>query len=187
MATLTPPLHFNRIHPGLYRGSYPRPINYTFLQSLALKTIIAITPETITEENDKELYDFCQKNNISVQHIDCQLSGKGKKRGVPLDYEKVTKILELIINADKSPVYMYCINGGQITSLVVACLRKISFWSSISIYNEFITYATTINHNDRVFIENFQVKLNVPDNKVSWLWTGLNKNVIENHPSITII
>lgn len=182
--TLTPPLKFNNVQPNLFRGSYPRPVNYNYLESLNLKTMIAILEHPVTETSDPDLIQFVNSHGINLINIECGNGGKGKKRSIPIDSDTIKKILTMAIDAEHSPMYIFCINGGQITSLVVSCLRKISFWSSISIFNEFINYSTTINHNDRVFIENFQGEIIIPHNKLPWLWKGLNKNVIDHHPSL---
>ncbi len=72
------------------------------------------------------------------------------------------------------------------SSLVVACLRRIQLWSSVSIYNEFVNFSTTINHNDRTFIENFKAEIKFPkkSERVSWLWNGLSRNITEKHPHL---
>lgn len=82
-------------------------------------------------------------------------------------------------------IYIYCNNGGQITSLVIACLRKLQLWSNVSIFDEFICYSESANHNDRSFVEQFipNIEINRSE-KIEWLWRGLNESVILNHPSL---
>lgn len=185
---LVPPLRFSALQPHLYRGSYPRQINYRFLKRLRLKYIVSLTPEPITPETDGALYEFAKQNNIQLVHIECgKEGGKRKKRGVPIGYSAVVKALELMINVDYSPLYVHCLNGGQVSSLTIACLRKLSFWSSVSIFNEFLVYTNSINLHDRAFIENFIAEINVPKNKVQWIWTGLSKDIIGSHPTLKFI
>ncbi|CDK29365.1 unnamed protein product [Kuraishia capsulata CBS 1993] len=183
---LTPPLKYNAVQPGLFRGAYPRPINYRFLASLGLRTIVSLTPEPISETTDAKLFAFCEEHGVQRIHIECSSGGskKGKKRAIAIDYAAICKAIEIVIDRDNEPVYVHCINGGQITSLFVACLRKLSFWSSIAIFNEFINYSVTINHNDRVFIENFEASIRLPKNRVDWVWNGLSQGVIDNHPTL---
>ena len=38
--TSGPPANFDRVAPGIYRSSFPRPGNFEHLQSLGLKTIL---------------------------------------------------------------------------------------------------------------------------------------------------
>lgn len=184
---LTPPLKFSTVQPNLYRGAYPREINFPFLKTLELKTIISLTPSPITPETDRKLYDFAIENNIRVVHLECAHLGKGKKRGVPIGYSAILEALNLMIHKEHSPIYIHCLNGGQVTSLVIACLRKVQFWSSIAIFNEFINFTSNITVNDRSFVEGFkgEISLNSKD-KVDWLWVGMSKGVIGNHPKIRV-
>lgn len=185
--TLVPPLRFSSVQPYLYRGGYPRQINFTFLQGLNLKTIISLTPEPITEQTDKALYEFATQQGIKLVHLECAQSGKGKKRGVPMGYTTVLETLDIMIHAENAPVYVHCLNGGQVTSLVVACLRKVQFWSSIAIFNEFINFTTSITLNDRSFVDGFRGEIHIrPNSKADWLWAGLSKGVVGSHPNIRI-
>lgn len=183
-----PPLRFNTVEPDLYRGAYPREVSYPFLSTLQLKTIISLTPNPITEESDSGLVNFAQTNNIQLIHLECAPAGKGKKRGVPIDYSTIFHALHYMIHKSYGPVYIHCLNGGQVVSMVVACLRKLQFWSSISIFNEFINYTLNITVNDRNFVEGFEGELKINTNtKVDWLWTGMSKGVVENHPRLKLI
>ncbi|EEQ41543.1 putative tyrosine-phosphatase [Clavispora lusitaniae] len=184
---LVPPLRFNIVQPELYRGGYPRKVNFPFLESLNIKTIISLTPHPITYETDPQLYTFAKKNDIELIHIECAQSGKGKKRGVPMGYSTVLEALRYMIHKEFSPIYLHCLNGGQVTSLVIACLRKLQFWSSIAIFNEFINFTTNITVNDRSFVDGFKGEINInTDTKVNWLWVGLSKGVVGNHPKIRV-
>ncbi|EGV60470.1 protein-tyrosine phosphatase [Yamadazyma tenuis ATCC 10573] len=182
-----PPLKFSTVQEGFYRGAYPREINFPFLESLSLKTIVSLTPSPVTPETDPKLYDFATRNKITLVHLECEQSGKGKKRGVPLGYSTVLEALDLIIHTSHSPIYVHCVNGGQVTSLIVACLRKLQFWTSLTIFNEFINYTTNITLNDRNFVEGFRGDIQVDSSdKVSWLWNGMSNGVVSNHPMIKI-
>lgn len=185
---MVPPIKFSKIEPTLYRGAYPRPINYRYLKTLKLKTMIAVTPYPITMETDPSLTEFCSKYAIQLVHIetDKDAKEKGKKRSIPIDHNQVLRVLELILNKASNPIFLFCNNGGQVTSLIVACLRKLQFWSSVSIYNEFANFSTTINHNDRAFIEDFRARMKLPRtaDRVGWIWHGLSANVIQKHPHL---
>lgn len=184
---ITPPLKFSMIERNLYRGAYPREVNFPFLETLHLKTIVSLTPKPITEESDPRLYNFAKENNIRLVHLECECLGKGKKRGVPVKYRTVLETLNYMIYSKHLPVFIHCLNGGQVISLVVACLRKLQFWSSITIFNEFINFTSNITINDRNFVEGFKGEININfDDKSDWLWVGMNKKVIGNHPKIRV-
>lgn len=182
-----PPLKFNTVQDGLYRGAYPREINFLFLQSLNLKTILSLTPDPVTEKTDPKLYAFAQKNNIRLVHLECEKLGKGKKRGVPLGYSTVLEAIDYIIHCQHSPIYIHCLNGGQVTSLIIACLRKLQFWTTLTIFNEFINFTSNITLNDRSFVEGFRgdIKVDTAD-KVKWLWNGMSTGVVKNHPMLKV-
>lgn len=185
--SLVPPLKFNTVQPNLFRGAYPREINFPFLQTLQLKTIVSLTPEPVTAETDPSLYQFAKSNNVKLIHLECAQSGKGKKRGVPTSYTAILEAINIMIHKDLAPVYIHCFNGGQVTSLVIACLRKLQFWSSITIFNEFINFTANITVNDRSFVEGFNGVINIsPNKKVDWLWVGMSKGVVGNHPNIKV-
>lgn len=108
-------------------------------------------------------------------------------RGVPIGYSAILEALNLMIHKEHGPVYIHCLNGGQVTSLVIACLRKVQFWSSIAIFNEFINFTSNITVNDRSFVEGFKGEINLNSkDKVDWLWVGMSKGVIGNHPKIRV-
>lgn len=183
-----PPLRFGCVQEDLYRGGYPRKVNFPFLESLQIKTIVSLTPEPITAATDSSLFRFAEIHKIKLVHIECAQSGKGKKRGVPLGYTAVFKAIDIAIHQQHAPVFIHCLNGGQVTSLVVACLRKVQFWSSIAIFNEFINYTTSITVNDRSFVDGFEGDVDVDnDEKAEWLWAGLSRGVVSSHPSIKFI
>ncbi|CCH58655.1 hypothetical protein TBLA_0A08660 [Henningerozyma blattae CBS 6284] len=102
---------------------------------------------------------------------------KRKLAQVPLDYTTINQIITFLCNKKNYPIYLHCTNGELICSLVVACLRKFTYWSNVSILNEFLIYNSSINIYERSFIENFDTnpnsvidwnKFNIQD-KIDWL------------------
>lgn len=184
---LTVPFRFNAVQPRLYRGAHPREVNFPFLRSLRLTTILSLTPEPVLMTSDPKLHAFAMENKINLVHIGCAGSGKGKGRGVPVAYDDVILALHYMIHIRYAPIYVHCLNGGHVTSLVVACLRKLQFWSSISIFKEFINFATSITVNDRAFVDGFEGEIAIEDNdKAAWLWQGMSKGVATSHPKIKV-
>jgi tyrosine-protein phosphatase OCA6 len=162
-------------------------VSFPFLRTLQLRTIISLIPNPITQESDNKLYNFAKSNGIALVHLECAPAGKGKKRGVPMDYPTVVMALNYMVHNVNSPVYIHCYNGGQVTSLVVACLRKLQLWNSISIFNEFINFTTNITVNDRTFVEGFNGEVDInPRDKPDWLWLGISKEQVEELPRIKV-
>lgn len=178
------PLQFNTVQPNLYRGSYPREINFSFLRTLRLKNIVSLTPLPLNDN----VQSFCQENGIKTFHVECnkkvkknkskdpnapEKKVKRKKKPVPIDYEVVIKTITFMVDKRNYPMYIHCDSGELITSLVVACLRKFTYWSTVSILNEFLIYNSSINVYERDFIEKFNSEIVIEglklEDKVSWL------------------
>lgn len=175
--SLVAPLHFNTVQVNLYRGSAPREINIPFLRRLRLSCILSLTPEPL----DETMTAFCNENSIRMKHIMCNEKPpkdkskkvKRKKKPVPIEYDVVVQCVEFLVDKRNYPIYMHCNNGELITSLIVACLRKFSYWSTVSILNEFLIYNSSINVHERNFIEQFNLEVDIqglkPEDKVTWV------------------
>lgn len=173
---LVAPLQFNTVQPNLYRGSYPRKINFPFLRTLRLKYIVSLTPAPLNES----VLDFCEENSIKTKHIECNTKQKDKtkkikrkKKPVPIEYDVVVEAIKFLVDKRNYPIFIHCNNGELITSLVIACLRKFSYWSTVSILNEFLIYNSSINLHERSFIENFNSEIEIEglkiEDKVPWI------------------
>ncbi|SCU99819.1 LANO_0F03840g1_1 [Lachancea nothofagi CBS 11611] len=182
--SLVTPLYFSAIQPNFYRGSNPREINIPFLITLGLKYIVSLTPEPLN--NDPVMEVFCREKGIQNIHIECsnekgpkgpkdksKTKVKRKKKAVPIEYDVVVQCVQFLIDKRHYPCYIHCTNGELVTSLVVACLRKLSYWSTVSIFNEYLTYNSSINLHERGFIENFNLEIDINDleikDKVPWI------------------
>lgn len=179
--SLVAPLQFSIVQFNFYRGSYPREINLPFLKSLNLRYILSLTPEPLTK--DPVWVKFCEDNDIEYIHIECckkkehkdksKPKVKKKKKPVPIEYDVVIKCVKFLIDRRHYPCYLHCTNGELVTSLVVACLRKFSYWSTVSILNEFLAYNSSINIHERNFIEQFHSEIEIDNlnlkDKVPWI------------------
>lgn len=135
---------------------------------------------------DKWLLEFAAEQNIDLVHIpSASASDKSKKkRGVPLEYDVARLACQYMINQDISPIYLHCMNGSQVSCLLIACLRKLSFWSMAAISDEFLRYCD-MEPADANFVEGFRAEIDVPENTVPWIWQGLSKTgVVKHHPTI---
>ncbi|KAK9457036.1 Oca6p [Dipodascopsis uninucleata] len=176
---LVTPLRYGIVQPKLYRGLYPRKINLPFLRRLKLKTILSLTPEPLNDD----VRAFCDQEGIEMIHIK---TTKASKKGMPMTYKEVTQAIEIIISQKYAPLYLHCLNGSQATSLVIACLRKLSFWRISSIFSEFM-YFSEISAADHKFVEEFRTEIELPEDTVPWIWMGLSRTgVVDHHPSVKI-
>lgn len=65
-----------------------------------------------------------------------------------------------MINRVHQPLYVHCLNGAEVTSLVIACLRKLQCWSVSSTMAEFGRYCL-VRPAHTSFIETFHVEIEV--------------------------
>lgn len=65
-----------------------------------------------------------------------------------------------MINRVHQPIYVHCLNGSEITSLVIACLRKLQCWSISSTMAEFGRYCL-VKPAHTSFIETFHLEIDV--------------------------
>lgn len=143
---LIAPLRFACIDPQIYRGSYPNPINTTFMESLGLRTIISVTPEAL---------DIDIKGAERIHIHSAASSGKSKKkREVPITLEIVEQALEVLEDPLARPIYIHCMNGSQVTALITACYRRRQQWSMTSTLQEFERHSD-YDRKDIQFIADF--------------------------------
>lgn len=59
---LIPPLNFSMVDNGIFRSGFPDPANFSFLQTLGLRSIIYLCPEPYPESN----IQFLKSNGITL-------------------------------------------------------------------------------------------------------------------------
>ncbi|KAJ1375744.1 Protein-tyrosine phosphatase-like, partial [Sesbania bispinosa] len=57
-----PPLNFAMVDNGIFRSGFPEPANFSFLQTLGLRSIIYLCPEPYPEAN----IEFLKSNGIKL-------------------------------------------------------------------------------------------------------------------------
>ncbi|KAG2211914.1 tyrosine phosphatase family-domain-containing protein [Mucor mucedo] len=168
LPNLIPPFRFTIVEENLFRGGYPKPRNIRFLKRLRLKTILSLIPDKIMPE----MQHFCDENNIQLLHLNVD---KMKEDNIPLTYNKTIMALELMIDPANHPLYIHCLDGADVTGLVIACLRKLQMWSNSSAMSEFARSlnSSVVTSEEFEFIENFKnFDVTIPMTLPSWLWTG---------------
>lgn len=131
---LLPPLRFACVEGHIYRGGYPTELNKRFLERLRLRSILSLTPEPISLSG---LGDVHFEHIISAS----EETKSKKKKSVNLSHETVYKAMKFILNAENQPVFVHCMNGQQVTGLIVACIRRQQGRTMSSILAEFERYS----------------------------------------------
>ncbi|KAK7753838.1 tyrosine-protein phosphatase siw14 [Diatrype stigma] len=144
-----PPINFGEVAPGLYRSGYPQAANYSFLQTLHLKTIV-----TLVEKEMPEGYQqFIDDNGINHQVFN--MTGT-KKEEIPASLMK--SIAAVVLNSENYPLLIHCNHGKHRTGCVVGVIRKQSAWDVNAIIREYSDYAAPkIRTTDIDYIRNFQI------------------------------
>ncbi|KAF0482737.1 protein-tyrosine phosphatase [Gigaspora margarita] len=163
---LIPPFRYAIVEDEVYRGAYPKKRNYRFLKRLKLKTMLSLTPDPPVPE----LLEFCQSQNIR----NIRLEVSKVKDNVPLSYSRAIQSVQIIIDPSNLPIFIHCLDGANVTGLVVTCLRKLQMWSVPSCMSEFLRYLRggVISSEESEFIEKFTGEIEIPCTIPHWLWGG---------------
>uniref|UniRef100_A0A0D6R0A1 Tyrosine-protein phosphatase domain-containing protein n=1 Tax=Araucaria cunninghamii TaxID=56994 RepID=A0A0D6R0A1_ARACU len=62
---LIPPFNFSMVDKGVYRSGFPNAINFPFLETLHLRSIIYLCPESYPEANT----EFIESHGIKLFHF----------------------------------------------------------------------------------------------------------------------
>ncbi|CAG8628699.1 8072_t:CDS:2 [Paraglomus brasilianum] len=163
---LIPPFRYAIVEGEVYRGAYPKSRNLRFLKRLHLKTILSLCPNPPAGD----LVDFCKEYNI--KNITLQVNKV--KDNVPLSYSKAIQAIQIIIDPENQPIYVHCLDGANVTGLVIACLRKLQMWSVPSAMGEFLRFLRggVISSEENEFVEKFSAEIEIPCTIPTWLWGG---------------
>ncbi|XP_008229808.1 PREDICTED: probable tyrosine-protein phosphatase At1g05000 isoform X1 [Prunus mume] len=178
-----PPLNFSMVDNGIFRSGFPESANFSFLQTLGLRSIICLCPEPYPEAN----VEFLKSNGIKL----FQFGIEGYKEpfvNIPEDTirealkvvlgtqeinhfalsfieTRITALLYayiylLFCNADvrNHPVLIHCKRGKHRTGCLVGCLRKLQRWCLTSVFDEYQRFAAAkARVADQRFMEMFDV------------------------------
>ncbi|EXC29935.1 putative tyrosine-protein phosphatase [Morus notabilis] len=148
---LVPPTNFSMVEDGIFRSGLPQPVNFRFLQTLNLRSIIYLCPKPYPEENLK----FLQSNNIRL----FQFGIEGKtESSVSIPRDTIMDALRILIDVRNHPVLIHCKRGKHRTGCLVGCLRKLQSWCLSSVLEEYQRFAGVKSRiTDMRFIETFEV------------------------------
>ncbi|XP_019091897.1 PREDICTED: probable tyrosine-protein phosphatase At1g05000 isoform X1 [Camelina sativa] len=181
---LIPPLNFSMVDNGIFRSGFPDSANFSFLQTLGLRSIIYLCPEPYPEtnlhflkSNGIRLFQFGIEGNKCVPDLDNEVwlhlwSSKHHKEGslttnglsktlepfVNIPDHKIRMALKLLLDEKNHPVLIHCKRGKHRTGCLVGCLRKLQQWCLTSIFDEYQRFAAAkARVSDQRFMETFDV------------------------------
>lgn len=146
---LYPPQNFAMIFPGVYRSSFPKKKNFSFLKQLQLKTVLSLVLEEYPEKNRV----FIEENGIKL--LSFGVSGN-KEPFADIDEDTIRHAVEVLLDSRNHPVLIHCNKGKHRTGCLVGCLRKTCGWGLVSTLEEYIRFAgNKPRFMDQQFIEFF--------------------------------
>ncbi|KAK6265051.1 hypothetical protein SCA6_020485 [Theobroma cacao] len=146
-----PPLNFAMVDNGVFRSGFPDSANFSFLESLGLRSIIYLCPEPYPEANN----EFLKANGIRL----FQFGIDGcKEPFVNIPEETIREALKVVLDEKNHPLLIHCNRGKHRTGCLVGCLRKVQRWCLSSIFDEYQRFAAAkARVSDQRFMERFEV------------------------------
>ncbi|XP_050234573.1 tyrosine-protein phosphatase DSP3-like [Mercurialis annua] len=146
---LEPPPNFSAVEAGvIFRSSFPQPSNFSFLQSLNLRSVIYLCSEPYPQHNT----EFLNAHNIQL----FQFGIAGKTASTSSINDAVTEALKILLDPTNHPVLIHCNQGKHRTGTVVGCFRKLQDWRLDSVLDEYKYFAGAKSRDgDLKFIERF--------------------------------
>ncbi|XP_038888264.1 tyrosine-protein phosphatase DSP1-like isoform X2 [Benincasa hispida] len=146
-----PPLNFAVVDSGIFRSGFPDSSNFSFLQTLGLRSIICLCPEPYPEAN----MDFLKSNGIRLFQFGIEGS---KEPFVNIPDFTIREVLKVILDVRNRPVLIHCKRGKHRTGCVVGCFRKLQKWCLSSVFDEYQRFAAAkARVSDQRFIELFDI------------------------------
>ncbi|KAF8409629.1 hypothetical protein HHK36_005707 [Tetracentron sinense] len=146
-----PPMNFAMVDNGVFRSGLPDTANFTFLQTLGLRSIIYLCPEPYPEPNT----EFLKLNGIRL----FQFGFDGCKESfVNIPEDTIREALKVVLDIGNHPLLVHCKRGKHRTGCLVGCLRKLQRWCLFSVFNEYQQFAAAKSRvSDQRFMELFDI------------------------------
>lgn len=149
---LVPPLNFAMVDYGVFRSGFPDTANFSFLQTLGLRSIIYLCPEPYPEAN----VEFLNANGIRLFQF--AIEGSKEPPLVSIPEETIREALKVVVDEKNRPLLIHCKRGKHRTGSLVGCLRKLQKWCLTSIFEEYQRYAAEkARVSDLRFMELFDI------------------------------
>lgn len=153
---LFPPISFGNVEAGIYRSAFPTEINFRFLQSLNLKSVVILASEGQVSHSFSLFLDDLSINKIFIENP----VGDGLDGISPMAEEMVVSALQTLISPENQPVLLTCPSGKYLTGAVVGCLRKMQHWALVSVFEEYRRFAgQRLHQQHEQFVELFDTDL----------------------------
>ena len=151
---LTPHVSFDLVVGQLYRSGHPTDLNYDFLESLQLKTIVYVG-NSAPEDVAAEYGEWIRARDIRLVRLPMN---PVKEPFQGNDPKIVEQTIQYILDERNHPMLVHSDKGKHRVSVVVAAVRKcLQMWALAPIYEEYIRFAKGKVNSDFSFIEQFEL------------------------------
>ncbi|KAG5246671.1 tyrosine-protein phosphatase [Salix suchowensis] len=141
---VVPPLNFGMVDNGMLRSGFPDSANFSFLQSLGLRSVLYLCPEPHPEANS----EFLKDNGIQPFQFGIEMC---------MIHPHVPQT-RTVIYVRNHPTLIHCKRGKHRTGCRVGCLRKLQRWCQSSIFDEYQRHAAAkARVLDQRFMELFDI------------------------------
>lgn len=106
---LVPPLNFAMVDHGVFRSGFPESANFTFLQTLGLRSIVYLCPEPYPETN----MEFLKANGIQLYQFG--IDGR-KEPFVNIPEDTICEALKVVLDVKNHPLLVHCKRGKVLIS-----------------------------------------------------------------------
>ncbi|KAJ0390952.1 hypothetical protein ATCC90586_012002 [Pythium insidiosum] len=90
-----------------------------------------------------------------------------------------------MINQENLPLYIHCLDGANVTGIIIMILRKLQNWTKAATISEFCRFTRDhgIEKDESEYLSMFSEEIVVPTDVPKWLWNGIR---ILKHPTMII-
>jgi tyrosine-protein phosphatase SIW14 len=105
--------NFHRVNENLYRGGQPKTGGLKKLSELGIKTII-----NLRGESDDTRAEGREAVKLGMRYFSIPMSAAGRPTA-----EQVKRVIEIIEEKEKAPVFVHCRRGSDRTGAIIAIYR----------------------------------------------------------------
>jgi protein tyrosine/serine phosphatase len=142
---------FHRVDDTLYRGGQPGPGGVSALAALGIRTIV-----NLRYERDVIDAEAAEAKAAGIEYVSVPMYGLLRPK-----YDQIARILAILDDPQRRPVFVHCAAGHDRTGVVVACYRVARLkWSAEDAIREALDYGMLkVEYAKRAFVRDYAARL----------------------------